>query len=87
MRLHFIAPGKRVQNVFVESFTGRLREECLTAHWFLSLPDARRTVEAWRVDYNQSRPHSALGYRPPEEVALPAPTPSAAQQVPVGLSQ
>jgi putative transposase len=52
VRLRFIAPGKPVQNAFVESFNGRLRDECLNRHWFLDLADARRTVEAWREDYN-----------------------------------
>ena len=67
VRLRFIEPGKPVQNAFVESFHGRLRDECLDRHWFLGLGDARRTVEAWRRDYNRARPHSALGYRSPEE--------------------
>lgn len=65
--LRFIEPGKPVQNAFVESFHGRLRDECLNRHWFIGLNDARYTVERWRQDYNQTRPHSALGYRPPEE--------------------
>lgn len=65
--LRFIEPGKPVQNAFVESFHGRLRDECLNRHWFIGLHDARSTVERWRQDYNQTRPHSALGYRPPEE--------------------
>jgi putative transposase len=65
--LRFIEPGKPVQNAFVESFQGRLRDECLDRHWFVGLRDARRTVEAWRHDYNRARPHSALGYRPPAE--------------------
>ncbi len=68
VRLRFIEPGKPVQNAFVESFHGRLRDECLNAHWFVDLADARRTVEAWRIDYNRVRPHSSLGYRTPEEV-------------------
>jgi putative transposase len=67
VRLRFIEPGKPVQNAFLESVHGRLRDECLDRHWFLGLADARRTVEAWRQDYNRARPHSALGYRPPEE--------------------
>ena len=67
VRLRFIDPGKPVQNAFVESFHGRFRDECLDRHWFLSLVDARRTVEAWRIDYNRERPHSSLGYRTPEE--------------------
>nr|AOS95350.1 transposase IS3 family protein [uncultured bacterium] len=60
MRLHFIDPGKPVQNRFVESFNGTLRHECLNDHWFLSLADARQTIEAWRQDYNSVRPHSSL---------------------------
>jgi putative transposase len=65
--LRFIEPGKPIQNAFVESFQGRLRDECLDRHWFVGLHDARHTVEIWRQDYNRARPHSALGYRPPEE--------------------
>ena len=67
VQLRFIEPGKPIQNAFVESFQGRLRDECLDRHWFVSLADARHTVEAWRQDYNRVRPHSALGYRPPVE--------------------
>ncbi len=70
VRLRFIEPGKPVQNAFVESFQGRLRDECRDRHWFLGLADARHTVEAWRRDYNRARPHSALGYRSPEEFRL-----------------
>lgn len=57
---HYIAPGKPVQNAFVESFNGRLRDECLNEHVFRSLHDARGLVEAWRIDYNTVRPHSSL---------------------------
>jgi putative transposase len=67
VQLRFIEPGKPVQNAFVESFQGRLRDECLNRHWFVGLADARHTVESWRQDYNHARPHSALGYRPPQE--------------------
>jgi putative transposase len=67
--LRFIDPGKPIQNAYTESFNGRLRDECLNEHWFLGLTDARRIVEAWRQDYNQDRPHSALGYATPIEVA------------------
>lgn len=67
VQLRFIEPGKPVQNAFVESFHGRLRDECLNRHWFIGLNDARSIVERWRQDYNQTRPHSALGYRSPEE--------------------
>lgn len=67
VRLRFIEPGKPVQNCFIESFNGRLRDECLNEHWFLTLPDARRIVEEWRIDYNRERPHSSLGDLTPEE--------------------
>jgi putative transposase len=67
VRLRFIAPGKPVQNAYIESFHGRFRDECLNEAWFLSLADARRIIEAWRQDYNTVRPHSALGYLTPTE--------------------
>ncbi len=67
--LHFIDPGKPIQNAHCESFHGRLRDECLNEHWFLGLSDARRIVEDWRQDYNRDRPHSALGYQTPLEFA------------------
>jgi putative transposase len=69
VELRFIEPGKPVQNAFIESFNGRFRDECLNQHWFLSLPQARRIVEAWRLDYNRDRPHSSLGYLTPDEFA------------------
>jgi putative transposase len=69
VELRFIDPGKPVQNAFIEAFNGRFRDECLNQHWFLSLPQARRIVEAWRRDYNRERPHSSLGYRTPDEFA------------------
>jgi putative transposase len=68
VQLRFIDPGKPSQNGFVESFNGRFRDECLNQSWFMSLREARVTVEAWRLDYNGSRPHSALDYRTPNEV-------------------
>lgn len=68
IELDYIEPGKPVQNAVMESFNGRFRDECLNSHWFTSLDDARRTIEAWRLDYNRERPHSSLGYRTPEEV-------------------
>lgn len=68
IQLRFIEPGKPVQNAVIESFNGRLRDECLNQHWFTSLADARRIIEAWQNDYNQVRPHSSLGYRTPKEV-------------------
>ena len=67
--LQFIQPGKPIQNAFAESFNGRLRDECLNESWFVSLADAQRTIEAWRVDYNVARPHSGLADRTPEEFA------------------
>lgn len=67
--LHFIDPGKPMQNAHCESFHGRLRDECLNEHWFVGLADARQLVETWRQDYNRERPHSALGYQTPVEFA------------------
>jgi len=67
VRLRFIDPGKPVQNAFIESFNGRFRDECLNEHWFLTLADARRIVEDWRIDYNRNRPHSSLGNLTPQE--------------------
>lgn len=64
---HYIAPGKPQQNGFVESFNGRLRNECLNEHLFPSLAAARRIIEAWRTDYNTVRPHSSLGGLAPAE--------------------
>ncbi len=75
--LHFIDPGKPVQNAFCESFHSRLRDECLNEQWFLGLGDARQMVEAWRHDYNQDRPHSALGYQTPAAFAQGAATAAA----------
>lgn len=76
--LRFIAPGKPVQNCFIESFNGRLRDECLNLNWFRSLADARQIVEEWRLDYNQARPHGSLGGLTPEEYRLGI-TPSGSQ--------
>jgi putative transposase len=69
IQIDFIRPGKPVENAFIESFNGRLRDECLNSHWFQSLDDARRTIHDWRRDYNERRPHSALGDRSPSEFA------------------
>ena len=62
-------PGKPVQNAHVESFHGKLRDECLYASWFANLFEARRKIAAWRKEYNEERPHSSLGYRTPAEFA------------------
>jgi len=69
VKLSFIEPGKPMQNGFIESFNGKFRDECLNEHWFTSLEEARRIIEEWRMHYNKERPHSALGYRTPEEFA------------------
>ena len=63
--LHFIQPGKPVQNAHVESFNGRFRDECLSQAHFPTLARARVEIELWRIDYNTVRPHSALDYRTP----------------------
>jgi putative transposase len=62
---HYIAPGKPMQNAFVESFNGRMRDECLNESVFTTLGEARRIIEAWRIDYNTVRPHGRLGRLPP----------------------
>lgn len=69
VRLHHIAPGKPVQNAFIESFNGRLRDECLNEHDFTTIFDARRILAEWRNEYNAKRPHKALGWKTPEEFA------------------
>ena len=53
VELHFITPGKPVENAYIESFNGKFRDECLNEHWFLSLAEAREKIEVWRRDYNQ----------------------------------
>jgi putative transposase len=69
---HYIAPGKPMQNGFVESFNGRLRDECLNEHLFNTLNEARQIIEAWRNDYNTNRPHTSLkGLTPTEFAARP----------------
>ena len=60
--LDFSRPGKPTDNAFVESVNGRLRDECLNAHWFLLLADARTKIEAWRSFYDESGPHTSLGW-------------------------
>ena len=63
--LDFSRPGKPTDNAFIEAFNGRLRAECLNAHWFLTLADAREKLEDWRKYYNEDRPHGAIGNKPP----------------------
>jgi putative transposase len=67
VQLDFIRPGKPVENAFIESFNGRLRDECLNVHQFTSLAETQTLIEAWRLDDNQRRPHSSLGHLTPNE--------------------
>ena len=69
VKLDFSRPGKPIDNAYVESFNGSLRDECLNVNWFLSLEDARSKIDAWRRHYNESRPDTALGDVPPSEFA------------------
>jgi putative transposase len=69
IELLHIQPGRPTQNAHIESFQGRLREECLSVSWFQNLFDARRKIAAWRKEYNEERPHSSLGYQTPKEFA------------------
>ena len=69
VRLHFIDPGRPVQNAFIESFNSRFRDECLNEHWFTDVRDARCTIEEYRGEYNTYRPHSSLGGLTPDEFA------------------
>ena len=72
IELLHIQPGKPTQNAHVESFHGRLREECLAVSWFHNLFDARQKIATWRKEYNEERPHSSLGYKTPKEFAAEA---------------
>jgi len=69
VELKLIQAGKPTQNAFVESFNGKLRDECLNEHWFHSLDHAGAILRQWRQDYNEHRPHSMLGYKTPAEAA------------------
>ena len=69
--LDFSRPGKPTDNGFIEAFNSKLRAECLNAHWFMDLADAREKMEAWRRDYNEVRPHSAIGYNVPIDLHIP----------------
>jgi putative transposase len=68
-RIDFSRPGKPTDNCYVETFNGSLRDECLNLHWFETLEDAKATIEGWRRDYNETRPHMALKDAAPEEYA------------------
>ena len=65
VKLRLIQPGKPTQNRFIESFNGRFRDECLNEHWFSDVLLARKIINDWRQDYNESRPHSSLDYQTP----------------------
>jgi putative transposase len=67
VKLVFNRPGKPVDNTYIESFNGRLRDECLNMNWFMSLHHAREVIDEWREDYHTIRPHSGLGHLTPEE--------------------
>ena len=67
VELDYIRPGKPIENAFVESFNGKFRDECLNENWFRDIEEARHVIETWRQDYNNSRPHSGLGYLTPKE--------------------
>jgi len=69
VQMDFSRRGKPIDNAYAESFNGKFRDECLNFHWFMSLADAQEKVEEWRRDYNEHRPHSALGDLPPSEFA------------------
>jgi len=76
VEIDFSRPGKPTDNAFIESLNGKFRAECLNAHWFLNLADARRKCELWRRDYNNERPHSALGYKTPSALMVGSPASS-----------
>jgi putative transposase len=69
VRIDFSRPGKPTDNAYVESFNGTFRAECLDAHWFTTLTEAKQRIEVWRREYNENRPHRALGERTPNEFA------------------
>ena len=69
VKLDFIRPGRPMENGFIESFNGKLRDECLNGELFLDLVDARRKLAAWRREYNEERPHSSIGNLTPVEFA------------------
>ncbi|TCP06446.1 integrase-like protein [Crenobacter luteus] len=69
IQLKLTQPGKPTQNAYIESFNGRLRDECLNEHWFMSLSHVRAELAVWRKDYNEARPHSSLAYQTPAAFA------------------
>ena len=76
VQLDFIRPGRPVENSYIESFNGKFRAECLNANWFMSLDEARSKCEGWRRDYNEVRPHSAIGNKTPIELHRTAASPA-----------
>ena len=76
--LDFSRPGKPMDNSFIESFNGKFRMKCLNTHWFMSPDDARSKMEAWRNDYNEVRPHSAIGNKPSIALVIGFPAPPSA---------
>ena len=70
VELEYSRPGKPTDNAYIESFNGKFREECLSTNWFLTLEDAKAKIEAWRIEYNESRPHMSLGYMTPQEYSI-----------------
>jgi putative transposase len=84
--LDFSRPGKPTDNAFIESFNGKFRAECLNANWFLSLDEARAKCEGWRRDYNEVRPHSAIGNRTPIELHRMAAQPARPSSDEAGFS-
>lgn len=83
IRLDFIRPGRPMENAFIESFNGRLRDECLNTCWWVAIDEARRELENWRRDYNETRPHSSLADGVPAAYVaqLLGCSPAAARQV------
>ena len=69
VQLDFIRPGRPVENGYIQSFNGRLRDECLNVHVFFTLADVREKLEHWLQDYNQVRLHSAIGDYAPSDFA------------------
>ena len=68
-KFDFIRPGKPTENAFIESFNGRLRDECLNVNEFVTLDETRKVLQSWRHDYNHKRPHGSLGRLTPNEFA------------------
>lgn len=83
-KVDFSRPGKPTDNAFIETFNGTFRDECLNLHWFETIAEARRLIEAWRKDYNESRPHMVLGNQTPQEYLLWAATSQPAESLTTG---